>query len=311
MKLIRSIDSPALPRDCALTIGNFDAVHIGHRAILRELKQRALQRNCPAVVMTFDPHPQEYFDAQPPCARLTGLPARFFALRECGVDCMLALKFNRCLARTDAETFIRRYLVERLRVNYLLIGDDFRFGSQRGGDYAMLARAAEQHHYEIARIDSVTKNNRRVSSTWVRELLADGRLDDAAQLLGRRYAHCGRVVHGARRGTDWGFPTINLPLRHAPAVRGVFAVSVAGLGESKLPGVASVGTRPTIDASANQSMLEVHLFNWCGDAYRRRVCVEFVAKIRDELRFDTYEELINQIADDARIAAQIMQQCSP
>ena len=307
MQLIRSIHSPDLPRDgCALTIGNFDAVHIGHRKILQTLVAQSRQRGLPAVVMTFDPHPQEYFNS--PAARLTTTATRFFALRECGVDVMLSLRFARDLSQTSADRFIRQYLAERLKVKYLLVGDDFRFGTKRAGDFKMLEQMAAQCGYRVERFDAVTRHDARVSSTRIRELLAAGDLDTAERLLGRKYTHVGRVIHGDRRGREWGFPTVNLAIKHKPALTGVFAVTVSGLAGDAIAGVASLGKRPTVMpiAGAPKLVLEVHLFDYDGDAYGRRICVEFVKKIRDEEKFDTYEQLKKQIAEDARIAKNIL-----
>ncbi len=309
MQLLRSIHSPALPRaGCALTIGNFDAIHLGHREILKTLGQRAAQRNLPAVVMTFDPHPQEYFRGADAVVRVTTASMRFFALQECGVDMMLSLRFNDELARTDAAQFIRVYLAERLRMKYLLIGDDFRFGAKRVGDLNMLSRHAAQYGYQVERADTLKRHDRRVSSTWVRELLGGGRLHQAEQLLGRKYTYVGRVMHGQRRGREWGFPTLNIAVRHRPALSGVFAVRVRGLERDAMPGVASLGTRPTLKSVASQpkNLLEVHLFDYHGEAYGRRVCVEFRQKIRDEEKFDDYATLTKRMAQDVQIAKQML-----
>lgn len=307
MKLIRSIDSRALPgRGCALTIGNFDAVHVGHRRILRALVERARRLDLPAVVMTFDPHPQEFFaaaGADPP-PRLTTVASRFFALRDCGVDIMLSLRFNRALAATTAQDFVRRHLVEKLRVRHLLIGDDFRFGARRAGDFHLLESMAAQGGYTVERVDAVEVGGARVSSSRIREVLAGGDLAAAEELLGRRYAHVGRVRRGDRRGRAWGFPTINLAVRHRPALAGIFAVTVRGLGDAPLPGVASLGNRPTLRDS--DTVLEVHLFDFDGDAYGKRVCVEFVARIRDEMQFADYDALIQRIGEDATIARRLL-----
>ena len=321
MKLIRSLSSPDLPANgCALTIGNFDAVHMGHRKILQTLVAQAKQRNLPAMVMTFDPHPQEYFsrlvhasnspakNSAQPHARLTTTSARFFALRECGVDLMLSLKFNRELSRTSADRFIRDCLAGALKVKYLLVGDDFRFGQKRVGDFKLLEQMAQQCGYEVARIDTMKQHEQRISSSWIRELLARGELEQAEQLLGRKYAHTGRVIHGDQRGRRWGFPTVNLAIRHKPALAGVFAVTVSGLAERDLAGVASLGKRPTVRATSSTptNVLEVYLFDYHGDAYGRRICVEFVKKIRDEEKFSSYEQLIQQIGNDVRIAKQML-----
>ena len=309
MQLIRSIHSPGLPTGgCVLTIGNFDAVHIGHREILRALKIQSAQRRLPLVVMTFDPHPEEYFRAGSSSARLTTTSTRFFALRECGVDIMLTLKFDHALSHTRADEFIRAYLVERLKVKYLLIGDDFRFGAKRAGDFNLLRQMAPQYGYQVERFDTLKRHDNRVSSTWIRELLASGDLALAGQLLGRKYAHAGRVIHGDKRGAQWGFPTINLPIRHKPALTGVFAVTVRGLADKPIPGAASLGTRPSVPSAPGgpKTVLEVHLFDYDGDAYGKRVCVEFVQKIRAEEKFDSYDALRQRIEEDVRIAKDIL-----
>jgi len=224
MKLIRSIESTALPGNgCALTIGNFDAVHVGHRRILRALVERAHRLNLPAVVMTFDPHPQEFFAAagdSPPPPRLTTVASRFFALRDCGVDLMLSLRFNRKLAQTSAEEFVRRHLIARLKVRHLLIGDDFRFGARRAGDFHLLESMAGAGNYSVERVDAIEHGGARISSSRIRGLLAAGELAAAEELLGRRYAHVGRIRRGRQRGRAWGFPTINLRIAHRPAARG-------------------------------------------------------------------------------------------
>ena len=333
MQLIRSIHSPDLPGDgCALTIGNFDAIHIGHRKILQTLAAQSGQRGLPAVVMTFDPSPQEYFTrlarksdhpaaqgsakarsrrdfrADLSAARLTTTATRFFALRECGVDVMLSLKFDYDLSHTSADRFIRYYLAERLKVKYLLVGNDFRFGAKRAGDFKMLAQRASQYGYRVERFDAIKWHDNRVSSTRIRELLASGDLDTAERLLGRKYTHAGRVIHGDMRGREWGFPTVNLAIRHNPALTGVFAVTVSGLAGDPIAGVASLGKRPTVKPAAGEpkSVLEVYLFDYDGDAYGRRICVEFVKKIRAEEKFDNYDQLRKQIEEDVRIAKSIL-----
>ncbi len=317
MKLIRSMSSADLPRDgCVLTIGNFDAVHIGHREILTTLVAQSKQRGLPSVVMTFDPHPREYFSRLAPTpnssapdfvqsgARLTTTATRFFALRECGVDIMLSLRFNYELSHTSAEQFIRCYLAEGLKVKYLLVGDDFRFGAKRAGDFQLLEKLAGQYGYQADKFDPIKRYDNRISSTWIRQLLAAGELERATQLLGRRYTHSGRVIHGDKRGREWGFPTVNLAIRHTPALSGVFAVMVSGLADDALAGVASIGTRPTVRAAggAPKTVLEVYLFNYHGDAYGQRICVEFVKKIRAEEKFANYDDLKKRIAEDAHIA---------
>ena len=319
MKLIRSIHSTDLPRSgCALTIGNFDAVHSGHRKILQTLVEQSQKRRLTSVVMTFDPHPREYFaslaassadktDAS--AARLTTTTTRFFALRDCAIQVMLSVKFNHRLSITSAEQFIREHLIARLNMKYLLVGDDFRFGAKRTGDFQQLAEMASQYDYQVERFDTIQHHHQRISSTRIRSLLAAGELRQAAQLLGRNYTYSGRVIHGDKRGREWGFPTINLAIRHHTALDGVFAVRVSGLTDHPLLGVASIGKRPTLrTAHASKNLLEVHLLDYHGDAYQRRVCVEFVEKIRDQAKFADYRELSSKIAEDARISKKLLSQ---
>jgi riboflavin kinase/FMN adenylyltransferase len=309
VKLIRSIRSSELPQyGCVLTIGNFDAVHIGHRKILQTLVAQSVKLGLPSVVMTFDPHPEEYFRHDSSSARLTTTTTRFFALRECGVDVMLSLKFNYDLSHTSAAEFVRYYLVDRLKVKCLLIGDDFRFGARRMGDFNLLRQMAAQYGFQVERFDTMKRYDNRISSTWIRELLGSGDLDKAEQLLGRKYAHSGRVIHGDKRGREWGFPTMNVAIKHKPAITGIFAVTVAGLTDDltddPIPGVASLGNRPTI--GGENVLLEVYLFDYDAETYGRRICVEFIKKIRAEEKFDSFDELRKQIGEDVRQAKNIL-----
>ncbi len=305
MKLVRSLAAAGLSQSgCALTLGNFDAVHLGHREILSNLRQQADRMGVPAAIMTFDPHPQEYFQGRDRCPRLTNLSSRYLALRDCGLDIMLSLRFDDRLANTSAEAFIRDILGHSLGVRYLLVGDDFRFGRDRLGDYGLLSRMAEDVGYELARIGTLSHGGERISSTRIRELLDQGALDVAGQLLGRPYAIAGRVIQGQQLGRQWGFPTLNLAINHLPALTGVFAVTVQGLGEDRIAGVANLGTRPTVGGL--KTLLEVHLFDFDADVYGKRICVEFVEKIRPERKFDGFEALKAQIRKDSDEARRIL-----
>ena len=288
-----------------MTIGNFDAVHIGHQQILENLRKEAKTRGLPSAVMTFDPHPEEYFVGGASGSRLTNLATRFFALQQCGVDLMLSLPFNQSLAQTEAEDFIRDILVKSLGVRFVLVGDDFRFGRGRAGNFAMLQSMATECGYTVMDTPTIEHHGRRVSSSYVKELLQGGDLDTVATLLGRRYSLSGRVIRGQQLGRQWGFPTLNLAIRHKPALTGVFAVTVAGIDDDPLPGVANLGKRPTVDGL--RTLLEVHLFNFDRSVYGRRVCVEFVRKIRDERKFDSFDQLKNQIMKDAESARGLFQ----
>lgn len=305
MRIVRDISSPALPAaGCALTIGNFDAVHAGHQQILARLKKQGDRLGLPVVVMTFDPHPEEFFLGDKSSARLTDCSTRFFALKEQGVDVMLLLRFNRQMAATAAEDFIRDYLVEALNVRYLLIGDDFRFGKNRLGDFALLQKFGSEFDFEVADTPTIEAGGERISSTRIRGLLDEGKLDEAAGLLGRRYNLVGRVGYGQQLGRQWGFPTLNLPVNHHPAVTGVFAVRVHGLGDKALAGVANLGKRPTVGGI--KTLLEVHLLDFNRSVYGQRVCVEFVEKIRNEEKFDSFDALKAQILQDTEQARGIM-----
>lgn len=307
MKLVRSIESVLLPEGgCVLTIGNFDAVHLGHQAILQNLRQKRDQLGLPFVVMTFDPHPQEYFLGDYCSARLSNSSTRFFSLQQQGVDIMLLAPFNAAMAATTAQQFIEQTLLEQLQVRYLLIGDDFQFGKGRSGNYSMLKGYEAPGHFEVENSDTILHNGQRISSSRIRELLAEGDLQGAATLLGRPYQLTGRVTYGQQLGRQWGFPTLNLPVRHKPALTGVFSVRVAGLcngkprSDTKLGGVANLGTRPTVDGL--RTILEVHLFDYNESVYGERICVEFVDKIRGEKKFESFEALKAQIMRDAEEA---------
>lgn len=302
MELIRGIHNLRdRHRACAATIGNFDGVHRGHLAVLQRLQAAAGERGMPAVVVTFEPHPREYFaaDAAAP-ARITGLRDKLLALEQAGVERVLCLKFGQRLAVMEAEEFVREVLVARLGVRFLLVGDDFRFGRGRRGDYALLERAAANHGFDLTRTPTVAMNNGRVSSTAVREALEAGNLELAAQLLGRTYRISGRVVRGDRLGRRLGWPTANIPLhRRRPPIEGIFTVRVRGLDGTPV-GVASVGDRPSVDG--RQIVLEVHLLEFKGDLYGRHIEVEFLRRLRGQLRFGSLAALSEQIARDVEEA---------
>ena len=304
MKIFRSIDTIANTLDgCVLTIGNYDAVHIGHREILRQLVSVGKDLNLPVVVMTFAPSPEEYFQKDRAAPRLTTISSRYFALRDQGVDMMLALPFRRSLAQTSAEDFIRKYLVEGLKSRYILIGDDFRFGQGRKGDFQLLKNTETEYGFNVEQFATVKDEKDRVSSTRIRNALARGDLDTARKLLGRAFSMTGRVVHGDKRGREWGFPTANLAIDRALPMSGVFAVKVYGASPDVTYGVANLGKRPTIGGM--KTLLEAHLFDYNLDLYGSRICVEFINKIRDEKKFESFDELKNQILRDCETARSI------
>ncbi len=315
MRVFRGFHHPELARPCALTIGNFDGVHRGHQAMLALLKSEARHRGLPARVMTFEPHPREYFSPATAPARISTLRDKLTELSGCGIDDVVVLPFNQVLASQSAQAFIEDVLQRGLQARYLLVGDDFRFGAKRAGDYAMLDAAGEAAGFDVARMNSYEVHGIRVSSSAVREALAAGRMDLVGALLGRPYSISGHVVHGRKLGRELGFRTLNIEFRHhKPAASGIFVVRTQGLGEQPLEGVASLGVRPTVE-DAGRVLLEVHCLAWPGgagpaateagldSAYGKIVSVELLAKLHDELKYEGLDALKAGIAkdcDDAR-----------
>jgi len=300
MKLIRGQHNlhPA-HQGCVATIGNFDGVHRGHQAVFAELHRRAEALGLPSTVITFEPQPMEFFRPEQAPARLTRLREKLRAIENCGIDRVLLLEFNPALAAMSADDFIAKVLVEGLAVRHLYVGDDFRFGRDRSGDFALLSAAGQAHGFGVENLDSVCHGDCRISSTVIRQALADGDLATAESYLGRPYAICGRVAHGDKRGRTIGFPTMNIDLhRRVSPLRGVFAVRVGGLAADPLPGVANIGTRPTVSGDARY-LLEVHLFDFNRQVYGEHVQVTFVQRIRDEKKFDSFDQLKLQIQADA------------
>jgi riboflavin kinase/FMN adenylyltransferase len=284
-------------RGCVATIGNFDGVHLGHQMVLGQVAIKAAEMGLPSQVITFEPLPLEYFGGKNAPARLTRFREKVQALQRFSVDRLLCLRFNRALASLPAERFITQILVQGLGIRYLVVGDDFRFGRERRGDFAMLKETGRAHGYAVVNIPTFEIDGQRVSSTRVRQTLEAGRMVDAEKLLGRPYRMSGRVAHGERRGRILGFPTANIRLEHEVCpVQGVFAVEVYGLETEPLQGVANVGYRPTVNGVENR--LEAHLFDFDEDIYGRHVHVDFVHKIRDEVRFESLDQLKRQIASD-------------
>ncbi len=299
MKLIRGIHnlSQAPQEGCVLTIGNFDGVHRGHRALLQGLQEEGRKRNLPVMVMLFEPQPLELFATDKAPARLTRLREKLRYLAECGVDYVLCVRFDRRFAALTAQNFISDLLVKHLRVKFLAVGDDFRFGAGREGDFLLLQKAGMEYGFDITSTQTFCEGGVRISSTAVRQALADDNLALAESLLGHPFAISGRVVHGDELGRTIGFPTANVPLRRQVSpVKGVYAVEVLGLGEKPLPGVANIGTRPTVAGIRQQ--LEVHLLDVAMDLYGRHIQVVLRKKIRNEQRFASLDELKAQIARD-------------
>jgi riboflavin kinase / FMN adenylyltransferase len=309
MQLIRGIHNlrPA-HRGSVATIGNFDGVHLGHQAVLKRLIEKAAELDLPSVVITFEPLPREFLASATASQRLMRLRERLAAFRRSRVDRVLCLKFDSKLASMPARDFIDRILVAGLDVRYVVLGDDFRFGKEREGNFRLLQAAGCQRGFQVVNMPTFTINGERVSSTRVRQALQRGDLSLAKRLLGRPYALCGRVRRGDRLGRTLGYPTANLKLAQPlPPVQGIFAVAVHGLEADSLRGVASIGNRPTVNGVDYR--LEVYLFDFEQDIYGRRLQVELKHKIRDEARFDSLEAMKQQIARDVIAARRYFNEC--
>jgi riboflavin kinase/FMN adenylyltransferase len=308
MQVFRGFHHPGIAPACALTIGNFDGVHRGHQAMLALLRNEAQHRGLPSCVLSFEPHPRDHF------ARLAGkpeaAPARIATLRDklselerVGIDQAVVLRFDTALAALSPQAFIDQVLVRGLHAKVVLVGDDFRFGARRAGDYAMLDAAGAAAGFDVARMMSYEVHGLRVSSSAVREALAAGDMARAATLLGRPYSISGHVVHGRKLGRELGFRTLNLRFQHRkPAAMGIFVVRVEGLAERALPGVASLGVRPTVE-DAGRVLLEVHCLDWPAalgseGGYGRCVRVELLHKLHDERRYESLDALRHGIARD-------------
>jgi riboflavin kinase/FMN adenylyltransferase len=297
MRVFRGIPASA-DRPLALTIGNFDGLHLGHQAMLGHLVDAARARGLLPAVMTFEPQPQEFFAPDQAPARLTSLREKLELLRQRSVERVYVGRFNYRFAQLSAEEFIERILVGGLGVKWLLVGDDFRFGARRSGDFALLKSVGPRLGFDVEAMRSVIAHGERVSSTAIRARLQAGDLAGAESLLGRAYTITGRVVRGDSLGAKLGFPTANVQLRRLRApLAGIFVVEVDGLGPGALPGVASLGVRPTVKPRGEPT-LEVHLFDFLQSIYGRRVTVRFLARLRDEEKYGTLDELTAQIGRD-------------
>lgn len=317
MQVQRGFASAPPAGGCAVTIGNFDGVHRGHQAMLALLTSEARHRGLPSCVLTFEPHPRDHFarlagrpDAAP--ARIATLRDKLAELERCGIDRVVVARFDAHFASLSPQAFIDQVLRAGLDARYVLVGDDFVFGARRAGSYALLDAAGAAAGFDVARMLSYEVHGLRVSSSAVRGALASGDMVRAEALLGRPYTISGRVVHGRKLGRDLGFRTLNLRFGHPkPAASGIFAVRVHGLAESALPGVASLGVRPTVEDSG-RVLLEVHCLRWpeglgIDGGYGRCLRVDLLHKLHDELRYDSLEALREGIARDTEQAARWLQ----
>jgi riboflavin kinase/FMN adenylyltransferase len=317
MKVFRGFHHPGVASACALTIGNFDGVHRGHQAMLSLLRGEAAQRGVPSCVLTFEPHPRDFFagaQKKPELApaRVGTLRDKLVDLAQCGVDQTVVLPFDAKLAGLSPDAFVQSVLVQGMGARYVLVGDDFRFGAKRAGDYTLLDLMGVQHGFDVARMNSYEVHRLRVSSSAVREALGQGRMQDAARLLGRPYCISGHVVHGRKLGRTLGFKTLNLRFAHwKPAASGIFVVLVHGLSDKPLRGVANLGVRPSIDpndVNGGRVLLETHCLDWPDalgpeGAYGKIIRVELLHKLHDELKYDGLDALTQGICrdcDDAR-----------
>ena len=302
-KLIRSLyNVTPLEQGGVITIGNFDGVHLGHQELVRRVIAAARERHVPATVVTFEPHPFEFFEKGiHTIPRITRLREKFRALSACGVDNVLILPFNQKLASVSASDFVKSVLHRYLKTVHIIVGDDFRFGHKRQGDFALLQQCGEQLGFTVEAMPTLLIDGERVSSTRVRQALLRGDHATAARLLGHPYSMLGRVRPGDQLGRQLGFPTANIYLhRKLTPVCGIYTVYMHGIAPHPLPGVANVGTRPTVDGT--RTLLEVHLLDFNQDIYRRYVQVEFCEKLRDEERFASLAILKAHIANDVEVA---------
>ena len=291
----------------AVTIGNFDGVHLGHQAILRELRAASARLSLRPCVLTFEPHPREFFSPHAAPTRLTSLREKCGLLLQHGVERAQICRFDRAFSRLSAEQFIERVLVHGLHTRWVMIGEDFRFGAKRGGDFAMLKAAGESAGFEVHAMPTVVTQSAgvgatRVSSSGLREILSAGDVERAQTMLGRPYSISGRVVHGDKLGRTLGFPTANVQVRHnRPPLTGIYAVRIAGLAPQPLAAVASMGVRPTV-TNSGELRLEVFIFDFAREIYGQHVRVDFLKKLRDEEKYKDLETLKRQITQDCEDA---------
>jgi len=298
MELVRGIHNlKAQHQGCVLSIGNFDGIHLGHHAVLSRLLSESKRLNVPAMVMTFEPQPEELFSGDNAPARLSRLRDKFVQLDRLKLDRLLCVSFTRQFANISAQDFIDELLINKLNIKFLVIGDDFHFGYQRRGDFQLLQQAGQKHGFEVIDTQSLIHQTKRISSTCIRDFLAQGNLDAAADMLGRKYSMTGRVSHGRKLGRTIGVPTANLALkRRVSPVSGVFVVNVLGINNNIYQGIANIGTRPTVAGERQQ--LEVHIFDFKGDLYGEQLEVILERKLRSEVKFDSFAELKIQIDKD-------------
>jgi riboflavin kinase / FMN adenylyltransferase len=303
MQVIRSISAIAtkIMQGSVVTIGNYDGVHLGHQAILKQIKTFAHQLSLPSVVIIFEPLPEEFFVEDTAHVRLMRLQEKLHYLKQLQIDFVLCLHFDAAMAALSATEFVQRILLDALKVRCLIVGDDFALGHRREGDAVFLANCAQHHNFKFVKIDPYKIDGVRVSSTLIRTALLHDNLAEAQKLLGNPYAVMGRVVHGAKIGHTLGYPTANIYSSHKLLpFAGVYLVRVQRANGQLLNGVANVGVRPTINDS--KKLLEVYLLNFAENIYGEKLNVHFLRKIREEKKFPSLEALRQQIAEDVKMA---------
>lgn len=298
MELIRGLHNLRdKHKGCVATIGNFDGVHLGHRRVLDQVKQKAQQLGLPSVVIVFEPQPREFFAGDKAPQRLTRFGEKVRLLDAEGIDRVLCLSFNNRLRSMSADQFIEQLLLQGLAVKHFVVGDDFRFGCDRTGDYNMLAKAGQVHGFSVVNTETFLSEDERVSSTRIRQVLLNNDLAQAKELLGRPYAISGRVVVGQQLGRQLGVPTANVRMhRYASPLRGVYTVIATLADGRQVQGICNIGMRPTVNGT--QPVLEAHLFDFSEDIYGSLLSIEFQSFVREERRFDGLEQLKQQITQD-------------
>ena len=302
MQLIRTIHSHKSDSSGAVaTIGNFDGVHLGHQVVINKIIQQGDVLSLPSMVIAFEPSAKEFFLGQNAPARLTSFREKFSLIDKFGIDQFVCLNFNHELASMPAETFVKKILVDTLHIKHLTVGDNFRFGKDRNGDFELLQNFSNTLDYQVENTASIVNDGKRVSSSLIREFLKTGNLNKAEKMLGRKYSMSGHVIHGDEKGRTIGFPTANIPIkRRNCAVNGVFAVNVSMENGSEYYGVANIGHRPTVGGARTQ--LEVHIFQFSQEIYGKFLKVTFCKKLRDEKKFASFGGLKNQIEQDSKSA---------
>ncbi len=306
MKVIRRFNVSLSRPPCALTIGNFDGVHRGHQALLQQLVQGAHLRNLTSCLLTFEPHPREFFSPKDAPPRIQNLRDKLVALKHLSLDAIVIQEFNQAFAQLPPEEFVEQILVKQLNAKWIFVGDDFCYGAKRAGNFASLKSAGQKYGFEVTSISTVLENTERISSSLVRRALELGDMQVAHSLLGRPYSISGHVLYGKQLGRELGFPTLNLTLPTAgysnkSVTSGIFVAQVHGLGKDPLPAVASLGVRPTIE-NAGQVLLEAHVFDFNQSVYGKLVCVELLQRLHEERKYPDLKTLQAAIQHDAQIA---------